>query len=93
MAGHRTGRETAVSHLQHACGGMWEPVPGWSSRYRCNRCGAFGYRRAAVQGDATLGIQRWEDILEYRCKTAGCGQPAVAKDKRYWRCSAHRKER
>ena len=80
-----------MSDLQHSCGGTWGPCRGWSSRYRCNRCGVFGYRRAAVQGDAAMGIARWEDLLEYRCATKGCGRGAVGKDKGKWRCPEHRR--
>ena len=83
------GRAQAL--LQHACGGTWEPVAGWSSRYRCSRCGAFGYRCAAVHGDAAGGIRACESIVAYCCATRGCGQPAVAKDKGKWRCGAHRR--
>jgi hypothetical protein len=89
--GSTSVKERARLNMQHSCGGTYEPVSGWSSRYRCNLCGVFGYRRAAVQADAALGIQKWEDIIAYCYKTKGCGQGAVAKDKGYWRCGAHRR--
>jgi hypothetical protein len=84
--------ERAEQLLQHACGGAFAPMPGWVGRYRCNRCGAIGYRCAQVHGDATAGIRAPEHIVTYCCATRGCGRPAVAKDKGKWRCGEHRAE-
>ena len=58
-------------NLYHECGGQWEPVKGWGSRYRCNKCFAFGYRKAAVYGNASLKMKAKENIIEYKCR---CGQ-------------------
>jgi hypothetical protein len=76
-----------------SCNHHWEPVPRWSSRYRCVRCGAFGYRNRVIP----IGKRRSEAIIPYKCKI--CGAPAVAKDGQYkgvtgrgeqWRCEEHR---
>jgi hypothetical protein len=89
--------ERAEQLLQHACGGAWEPMPGWVGRYRCNRCGVIGYRRgindmAYSRADESGNQRTLEYIVAYCCKTKGCGQPAVAKDKGKWRCGEHRAE-
>jgi hypothetical protein len=82
--------ERAEQLLQHACGGIWEPVAGWASRYRCIQCGVFGYRCAAVHGDVVAGLRARENIVAYCCATKGCGRPAVAKDMGKWRWGEHR---
>ncbi len=85
------------NYLIHACGGTWESLPRWSSRYRCNKCGAFGYRNAAapisVCDERGKFIGAKENIKEYRCRTKDCNAFAVAKDNGNWRCRNHRKKR
>lgn len=78
------------------CGGTWEPLRGWVGRYRCAKCGAFGYRRgindcAYARVDARGNQHTREYITEYRCGHAGCESPAVAKDRRRWSCAEHRR--
>ena len=96
MEGPAAGAGAAVSHLQHSCGGLYEPCQGWVGRYRCNRCGVFGYRRgindrAYARADEKGNQHTREYIVSYCCKTKGCGLPAVAKENGKWRCREHRK--
>jgi len=85
------------------CGGTWEPLHGWVGRYRCSKCGAFGYRRGINDMASKGRAKAWspemcgvmpttrEYITEYRCSHKGCDKPAVAKDKKLWRCAEHRR--
>jgi len=70
----KTIMERGMDHLNHSCGGTWEPILGWSSRYRCDKCHAIGYRNAA----APKGETARENIKPYRCQKKGCNGFAVA---------------
>ena len=72
----------------------WNPIPGWSGRYRCTVCLCFGYRGVVSQKS---GLIREEDarkryartIIPYRCQKPGCAQPATVL-REGQRCPAHR---
>lgn len=84
-----------MTALVHSCGGTWQPVPGWSGRYRCDRCGVFGYRRgvndAAYARHLADGQHTREYMVEYRCGVRDCDRGAVKKvgRSRAWRCAEH----
>ena len=70
----------------------WKPVPGYTGRYRCSGCQAFGYKARVV-----TSYGRNDPITPYKCKV--CGGWAVAKDgispvrlgRKQWRCARHRR--
>ncbi len=67
----------------------WEPILNWSGRYRCPKCGAFGYHPVVVD----INFKRTR-IEPYRC--VKCRRWAVAKESKnygktkYWHCAKHR---
>ena len=74
----------------------WQPLPQWIGRYRCDDCGAFGYKVGS-----THGFGNPNEIRPYACQKKKCGAPAVAKDvtksdwrgkRKQWRCKNHRIE-
>ena len=76
----------------------WHPVFGWSARYRCEDCKAFGYRRLVqkiYRDDRTKNAE----IVPYKCHKKKCKGWAVAHDvvdplwgKKKWCCKDHREE-
>jgi hypothetical protein len=86
--------ERKRNHFEHHCGGTWEPILGWSGRYRCSKCRVVGYRRAAAP--KSCGYNRKgkfvgapENIVEYICREKGCNKYVTACRER--RCAEHRK--
>lgn len=71
------------------------PAHGWVGRYRCDRCGAFGYRRGvndyAYDRNLPDGQRTREYIVEYRCAVPGCDRPGVVKERGKWSCADHRR--
>lgn len=89
------GTEWAMSnYLNHHCGGEWEPIFGWSSRYKCSKCQAVGYRNAAApRGTGYRGkvfVGEKEYIKEYVCQVKGCKAYAVSTRKKSRYCSKHK---
>lgn len=77
----------------------WEPLSQWGARYRCKKCGCFGYRANAVmRGEDFLSnkeivFNKSSSIVPYVCATSGCQNPGCAKDhKGVWCCWEHRRE-
>jgi hypothetical protein len=60
----------------------WRALTGWTGRYHCSGCGAFGYKRKVVFAANEMGKpipkSAATEIIPYMCRE--CGQPAVAKD-------------
>jgi len=63
----------------------WEPISGWTARYRCKKTGAIGYRGIVIK-EARSGVDAG-DIIPYKCKT--CGEPASRKQKGSFYCEEH----
>jgi hypothetical protein len=82
-----TPSDTVTAHV-HA----WTPLAGWTGRYRCDGCGAIGYRATM----ANLAAGRRDAIYPYLCakRIAGskCGRIAVQvrRDRAQDRCAEHR---
>jgi len=85
--------KTKVNHLEHVCGGYWEPISGWSSRYRCTVCKSIGYSRAAapksIYNKNGIFIGAPETIVPYMCKVKGCNAFATSRNPQ--RCKNHKK--
>ena len=86
--------ERKRNYFEHHCGGTWEPILGWSSRYRCSKCRAVGYRRAAAPKSCGYNrkgkfIGAPENIVEYVCREKGCNKYVTASGE--MRCGEHRK--
>ena len=60
---------------------IWEPIYGWSARYRCARCSAIAYRNF-VRGVRGEGSSR---IVTYTCPKCK-GGTSNYKNKRAQRC-------
>lgn len=81
-----------------ACDHRWAPIPNWYARYRCEACGAHGYKQRVVtcgaeprsRGEGPVGRV---GITPYVCsvKRAGvaCGGVAVEGRPNKWKCRHH----
>lgn len=83
-----------MDYLDHICGGRWEPISGWTGRYRCKKCGAFGYRYAsAPKAYRHIDKPAPENIVPYRCGVKDYNNVAIMKTERgrsgKWRCKEH----
>jgi hypothetical protein len=76
----------------------WQPAQGWYARYRCSRCGAFGFKQRIVTVEAAraVGAIGTERVTPYACKArpggVACGRPAVTKENKVWKCAVHRRD-
>lgn len=62
------------------CDHDWERIDRWVARYRCRKCQAYGYRKAALsKGYKARGYK--PSITEYRCQHPGCENPAQVSNK------------
>lgn len=71
----------------------WQPLSGWSGRYRCPECHAIGYRGIVNLGANTEALAHGNTaygsaIVPYRCTWKGCTRAAVARKPQ--RCAEHR---
>ncbi len=60
----------------------WQPISGWSARYRCSKCKAIGHKEnVTVRYDGTKKPKRGLGVVEYRCQKKGCDAPAQVGDR------------
>lgn len=72
------------------CGHSWQPISGWSGRYRCEWCGAIAFRKL-VDG-VHPGRHSENDKLQcYACSFPLCSEPAVRVDRKRGKnyCALH----
>jgi len=63
----------------------WEPVQGWTGRYRCSGCKALGYKKIVN------GLAKSSYIAPYTCSKKGCEQFATVRTRgRHFYCNDHR---
>lgn len=63
-----------VAELEHEH--VWDPVSGWTGRYRCRGCRILGYR-GLVLGEVMADSSRQSAIIPYICQAPGCRRGAV----------------
>ena len=81
-------RGDSVPRITHAHD--WNPVQGWTGRYRCNGCGAFGYKGSVVCTRKMPRLRAVATIFPYQCRQ--CKRAAVAHDVIQTRTGGERKE-
>lgn len=88
---HASALVQCPPHVEHD----WKPLPKWQGRYRCQECGALGYRGLMKRGGRKSERGK---ILPYGCskrikrddKRTPCPRPAVSKNERgAWVCFGH----
>jgi hypothetical protein len=71
----------------------WQPINGWTARYRCKGCRVVGYRPRIVTLHVAGGPYGSTAVTPYICSAQQggqrCGCPAEWKQKRAWRCREH----
>lgn len=73
-------------HLDHICGGRWQPMLGWPGRYRCDKCRVMGYR-SMVRSHGSHIVQY---LCSRRCRHGAVqGSPTRRKAKGPLLCKEH----
>ncbi len=62
------------------CDHSWEPISGWSARYKCVYCKVIGFRKVIIV-EFLNKKERISEIVPYSCQKKGCLKLAQASNK------------